>query len=134
MKLIRNTGTDRVIDLLRPQLTPGRRLDVVTPSFSLFAFSEMRQEVDAMVGCRLLLPSASADLALLGSDADRAARNRLQTRWLASRLSQWLENKAEVRRALGAVPPRERSYCGMARRAPCKCFSAHWTSVLMGSG
>ena len=104
MKLIRNTGTDRVIDVLRPQLTPGRRLDVVTQSFSLFAFSAIRQELDAMVGCRLLLPSASVDLALLGSDADRASRNRLQTRWLANRLLQWLGNKAEVRRAPGAVP------------------------------
>lgn len=104
MKLIRNTGADRVIDLLRPQLTPGRQLDVVTPAFSLFAFSEMRREVEALVGCRLLLPSADSELALLGSDADRAARNGLQTRWLASRLSQWLENKTEVRRALGVVP------------------------------
>ena len=87
MKLIRNTGAERVIDLLRPQLTAGRQLDVVTPTISLFAFSEMQREVDALVGCRLLLPSTSAELALLGSDADRAARNRLQTRWLASRLS-----------------------------------------------
>ena len=104
MKLVRNTGTDRVIDLLLPELTAGRQLDVVTPTISLFAFSEMRREVNTLVGCRLLLPSASTQLALLGSDADRAARNRLQTRWLASRLSQWIENKTEVRRALGVVP------------------------------
>jgi SNF2 family DNA or RNA helicase len=104
VKLIRNTGADRVIDLLRPELTPGRQLDVVTPTFSLFAFSEMRRELDALAGCRLLLPSASAELGLLGSDADRAARNRLQTRWIATRLSQWLERKTEVRRALGVVP------------------------------
>ncbi|MFH1015934.1 MAG: helicase-related protein [Chloroflexota bacterium] len=58
----------------------------------------------ALARCRLLLPPASAELAVLGSDADRTARNRLQTRWLASRLAQWLQSKAEVRRALGAVP------------------------------
>jgi hypothetical protein len=104
MKLVRNTGTDRVIDLLRPGLTAGRQLDVVTPAFSLFAFSEMLHEVATLVRCRLLLPPASAELAVLGSDADRTARNRLQTRWLARRLSQWLENKTEIRRALGAVP------------------------------
>ncbi|MDP1997942.1 MAG: SNF2-related protein, partial [Gallionella sp.] len=104
MKLIRNAGADRVIDLLHPQITAGCQLDIVTPTFSLFAFSEMRREVNALAGCRLLLPSTSAELALLGSDADRAARNRLQTRWLASRLSQWLESKTKVRRAPGVVP------------------------------
>jgi len=41
MKLIRNTGTDRVIDLLRPQLTAGRQCDIVTPAISLFAFSAL---------------------------------------------------------------------------------------------
>ena len=104
MKLVRNTGTDRVIDLLRPELTAGRQLDVVTPTFSLFAFSEMLQEMAALARCRLLLPPASAELSVLGSDADRAARNRLQTRWLAADLAQWLQGKAEVRRAFGAVP------------------------------
>lgn len=104
MRLVHNTGTDRVIDLLRPELTAGRQLDVVTPTFSLFAFSEMLHEVAALARCRLLLPPATADLAVLGSNADRAARNRLQTRWLASHLSQWLQGKAEVRQALGGVP------------------------------
>ncbi len=104
MKLIRNTGTDRVIDLLRPQLTAGRQCDVVTSTISLFAFSELVHELAALERCRLVLPSVDADLAVLGLDADRAARNRLQTRWLARRLTQWLENKTEVRRAVGAVP------------------------------
>ena len=102
MKLVRNTGTDRVVDLLRPGLTAGRQLDVVTPALSLFAFSEMLREVATLVRCRLLLPAASVELAVLGSDADRAARNRLQTRWVARRLVQWVEDKAEVRRVLGA--------------------------------
>ena len=104
MKIVRNTGTERVVDLLRPSLTAGRQLDVVTPSLSVFAFSELQNEVASVVRCRLLLPPASTELAVLGSDADRAARNRLQTRWLAERLSQWLTDRAEVRRAPGAVP------------------------------
>lgn len=104
MKLVRNTGSDRVIDLLRPGLIAGRQLDVVTPDFSLFAFSEIMHELAALAECRLLLPPGSTDLAVLGSDADRAARNRLTTRWLARRLSQWIGDKTEVRRALGAVP------------------------------
>lgn len=53
MKLVRNTGADRVIDLLRPGLAAGRQLDVVIPDFSLFAFSEMMHELAALAGCRL---------------------------------------------------------------------------------
>ena len=104
MKIVRNTGTGRVVDLLRPSLTAGRQLDVVTSSLSVFAFSELQNEVASVVRCRLLLPPASTGLAVLGSAADRAARNRLQTRWLAERLSQWLADRAEVRRAPGTVP------------------------------
>jgi SNF2 family DNA or RNA helicase len=104
MRLVRNTGTDRVIDLIRPSLRPGSQLDVVTPVLSLFSFAEVLQELDGLAGCRLLLPPASADLAVLGSFADRAARNRLQTRWLAKRLARWLEDKAQVRRATSSVP------------------------------
>ena len=103
MKIVRNAGTDRVVDLLRPSLTAGGQLDVVTPFLSVFAFSELQNEVCSLARCRLLLPPASTDLAVLGSDADRAARNRLQTRWLAERLSQWLADRAEVRRAPALV-------------------------------
>ena len=104
MKLVRNTGAERVIDLVRPQLTPGSQLDVVTPTFSLFAFAEILREVAALAHCRVLLPPEKTDLSLFGSSADRAARNRLQSRWLAQRAVQWLQDKAEVRRALGPVP------------------------------
>jgi hypothetical protein len=104
VKLVSNTGTDRVIDLLRPGLTTGSQLDVVTPALSLFAYSEMLHEVAALARCRLVLPPADAELAILGTDADRVARNSLRTRWLAGRLAQWFQSKAEVRRALGAVP------------------------------
>lgn len=104
MKIIRNAGADRVIDVLRPQLTSGRQLDVVTQTLSIFAFAEMQREVNSLKWCRILLPALNAELSLLGSEADRASRNRLQMRWLASRFSQWIANHAEARRALSGVP------------------------------
>ncbi len=73
MKIVRNAGTDCVVDLLRPSLTVGGQLDVVTPSLSVFAFSELQNEVGSLARCRLLLPPASTDLAVLGSDADHMA-------------------------------------------------------------
>jgi len=104
MKLVHNTGSDRVIDLVRPWFTAGRQIDIVTPSLSLFAFGEMLRELSALTQCRLLLPPADADHALLGTEADRAARNRLNAPWLAKQLVRWLHGKAEVRRAPGPIP------------------------------
>ena len=104
MRLVRNAGSDRVIDLVRPWLTRGNRLDVVTPTLSLFAFAEVLRDLAAVPRCRFLLPPEGAELAILGSDADRPARNRLQAPWLAGRLAEWLHSNAEVRRALGSIP------------------------------
>jgi hypothetical protein len=104
MRLVRNTGNDRVVDLIRHSLGAGRQLDVVTPSLSLFAFVELMPQLAAVQGGRFVIPPESNELALLGSSADRAARNRLQSRWLAKRLLQWIGNKVEVRRALGPIP------------------------------
>lgn len=104
MKLVGNTGTNRVLDLIRPGLAQGNLLDVVTPAFSLFAFAEVQNDINALARCRLLLPPITEDLAIVGSEADRTLRNRLQTRWLAGRLIQWLQNKTEVKRAPGPVP------------------------------
>src|SRR6185312_12585436 len=104
MKLVRNTGTDRVVDFLRPELTGAPQLDIVTTALSIFAFAELRSEMAGVTRSRLVVPKAGSDLGLLGSEADRAARNRMQGRWLARRFAAWVRDTAEVKRATGAVP------------------------------
>jgi hypothetical protein len=104
VKVIKNAGADRVIDLIRPLLRPGNRLDMVTPALSLFAFASVLDEFSGLSGARLVLPPEGTDLGLLGIEGDRAARNRLQVRWIAGRLAGWLQDKVEVRRARGSVP------------------------------
>ena len=97
-------GTDRVIDLVRPWLKANHRIDLASRELSLFAFAELAGNLARTVGARLMLPPDDAALGLLGSVVDRAARNRLQGRWLAGRCAAWLEKTAEVRRANGTVP------------------------------
>ncbi|PJJ96694.1 helicase [Lysobacteraceae bacterium NML91-0213] len=104
MKILSNSGGEHVFDLVRPQMQAGHHLDVVTPALSLFAYAELMAEVTRLDKVRLLLPQEGMDLAILGSDADRASRNQLRTRWLAKRFAAWLAGKAEVRRAVGVVP------------------------------
>jgi len=104
MKLIRNTGQDRVVDLVRARLAQARALGIVSPKLSMFAFGELRPELERLDNCRLVLPSEAGELGLLGGEADRPWRNRLQARWLAGQLATWIRHKAEVRHALGPVP------------------------------
>lgn len=104
MKLIHNTGADRVIDLMRPHLKHGNQLGCVTPSFSLFAFAELRDALTALKRVQLVLPPGDAELGFLGVEGDRAARNRLQVRWLANQCAKWIGDKVDLRRAAGPVP------------------------------
>jgi hypothetical protein len=80
MKLIHNTGTDRAIDLIRPHLKRGSQLGCLTPAFSLFAFAELHDALSGLEKVQLVLPPDDGTLEFLGSDGDRAARNRLQAR------------------------------------------------------
>jgi hypothetical protein len=104
MKLIHNTGADRVIDLMRPHLKRGSQLGLVSPSFSLFAFAELRDALAGLEKVQLILPPDDEGLEFLGGEGDRAARNRLQARWLAVQCAKWISDKVELRRALGPVP------------------------------
>lgn len=105
MKLISNTGTDRVIEALSETVTSDVSLDIASPFFSLFAFSELRAVFDQTACSRLVLPLHSDEpLTMLGSAADRPARNRLQVRWLARACAKWIADKTEVRGSAAPMP------------------------------
>ena len=38
MRIVPNTGTDRVVDIVRPWLRTGNRVDLASQTLSLFAF------------------------------------------------------------------------------------------------
>jgi len=105
MRLIRNTGNDRVIDELRQSLLPGSSLDLASPALSLFAFAELRELLEKLDACRVVLPAVTdGDLGLTGTDADRAFRNRLQIRWLARQCARWIQKLVELRSAPSSLP------------------------------
>lgn len=104
MKFLRNVGGERVIDLVRPWITPGKQMDAMTSSLSLFALAEILGEGEKLAKVRLLIPPSDDHLSLLGSDGDRGARNNLQTRWLGKRFARWLHDNVELRRANGSIP------------------------------
>lgn len=105
MRLIKNTGNDRVVDELRTCLVPRSSIDIASPSFSLFAFAEVRTLLEKLDQCRVVIPSAKdTNFSILGSESDRPFRNHLQTRWLARSCSEWIKNSVEVRGAPSLLP------------------------------
>jgi hypothetical protein len=104
MKIIRNMASDRVVDLITTELSTTESLDVVTPHLSLFGFAALRQLVARIASARMILPAAGNDLMLMGDAADRAARNRLQTRWLARTCGAWLRDHVDLRLTTLSVP------------------------------
>jgi hypothetical protein len=105
MKLIKNSGNGRVIDALRKALAPQSSLDIASSTFSLFAFAEVQALLEKLAHCCLVLQTAEGiDLNLLGSEADRPFRNRLQTRWLARQCAEWIKRKTEIRGASTSLP------------------------------
>lgn len=52
----------------------------------------------------MALPASGPDdWEILGSEADRTFRNRMQTRWLASQCSDWVSKKVEIKQTKGSI-------------------------------
>jgi SNF2 family DNA or RNA helicase len=104
VRLVRNTGSDRIADLIRPLLSNGGQLDAVTQALSVFAVSHLLSGPRRVDRCRFVLPAGIIATQLLGTEADRPARNQLQLRWLADNVLEWITARAEIRLVQGAVP------------------------------
>ena len=116
MRLIQNTGNDRVIDLLRDWLVPGSSVDVMSPAFSIFAYAEVRELLESSP-CRLLLGAPEeVEASLFGGSADIAARGRLQGRWVAELAADWIKARSEVRYSSSTPPQSLISVVAASRR------------------
>ena len=104
VKIIPNAGSDRVLDAIKTSLRPGHQVGMVSQNLSLFAFRELAGALAALARVRLLLPSDDERLELFGTEADRVARNQLETRSLARRCADWIERLVEVRRTDQEIP------------------------------
>ena len=96
MRIVPDTGADRVVDILRPWLRGGNRVDVASGGLSIFAFGELAEGLARLAETRLVVPPDSVQLDLLGGSSDRTARNRLQGRWLAGRCAAWIEKATQA--------------------------------------
>ncbi|MCL4844396.1 MAG: DEAD/DEAH box helicase family protein [Bryobacteraceae bacterium] len=104
MRILKNIGNDRVFDEVLHVLAPGSSLSVASPLFSLFAFAELKEQLEQLGGCRLILGTTDGDMGFTGTAEDRPFRNRLNTHWLARECAAWANSKVELRSAPGPLP------------------------------
>ncbi len=102
MRLISNAGNDRVLDSIRETITADAQLDLATSNLSLFAYGEIRDLLNKSKQSRLLLPPPTFDL--MGSPAERSYRNRLQARWLARQLQDWIVKSCQIKQSHTPLP------------------------------
>jgi hypothetical protein len=134
VKLIKNTGDNRVIDEIRAALDSQSTLDIATPALSLFAFGEVRELLEKVAHCRLVIPTLLGhEPELLGGDADRPFRNRLNARALARQLTAWLEKKVELRGAPMPLPQALLAI-GNSARLPARVLTGHCAFTTDGLG
>ena len=104
MRLIPNSGSDRVVDQVDTALGAAASADLAASMLSLHGFGALHDRKLMSPRTRLLVASdAQFAAALFGGVADRALRNRLGDRWFASLLGQWLAS-ADVRTTGRALP------------------------------
>ncbi len=104
MRLIKNAGSERVIDLLREAVKPGMRVDWLTPTISILAFGQISSLFSALGGGRILASARSEKLGFLGGASDRPFRNSLRARSLAVAFLNWSSNSRLVRWVDAPIP------------------------------
>ena len=134
VKLIKNTGQNRVIDEVRAALGPQSELDIATTGLSLFAFAEARELLEKTARCRLVIPTLLGNAPeLLGGDADRPFRNRLNTHALARQLAAWVEKKVDLRDAPMPLP-QSLLAIGNGTGLPARVLTGHCAFTTDGLG
>ncbi len=99
--------TIKVVDLLQKNINQNNKLSVMTGLFSIFAFDELKSELNQIDNCRLIF-SQFTDMfdnsqtntpfnSLTGGKFETRLRNQLNQKQIAKEFSNWLNNKAEVK-------------------------------------
>ena len=104
--LIDNT-TSKVKDLLAVTLSPSDKLSVMTGLFSIYAFDDLKDELNKLKSARLLFSqfkgfgnidnAISPFGSLLGGEYETKFRNQLNQKSIAKEFAQWLDQKAKVK-------------------------------------
>ncbi|AYF43707.1 helicase [Halobacteriovorax sp. BALOs_7] len=100
MKLLDNKKHGKVGDVVKENLLEGSKVSMISASFSIFAFWELRKELSKINDLRLILTSlkdkTDGQINLLGGEFERRYRNRLDSKKIAKECASWIKKKAII--------------------------------------
>ena len=113
--IIDNKANGKVGEELRKNITKDARLSVISSLFSIYGYSELKNELEKTDTFRLLLPQTSGQgknriddeleiRGLTGSEVDRRFRNNLKLTQIARECAEWLSRKAEIKAVAVPIP------------------------------
>ncbi len=106
--MIIDNKTKKLHEDLNQHIKAGNKLSILTGLFSLYAFDELKTELNSLEQCRILFSqfkgfSATPDLntspfgELTGTKFETRYRNKLNQQSLAKEFAKWLEDKADIK-------------------------------------
>ena len=114
MELLDNKTQGKVIDKLREDLKSGTKLSIISAYFTIFAYQELRKELNKIDSLRLLFSmptfvenkkdinrefklSGSYERGLAGDRYEMKLKNELKQSEIAKECAEWIRKKVEVR-------------------------------------
>jgi hypothetical protein len=99
-KIIDNKSLGNVINEIKNGIKNGSDVAIISTFFSIFAFDAVKKELNAADNVKLLLPHRKADdfyKQMIGSELDRALRNKLNITKIAKDCANWLDKKCYLK-------------------------------------
>jgi superfamily II DNA or RNA helicase len=107
-KLIIDNKTKKLHQQLSQNIATGDKLSILTGLFSIYAFNDLKTELNALEKCRIIFSqfkgyTASASLnsspfgELTGTKFEIRYRNKLNQQAIAKEFAQWITEKSEVK-------------------------------------
>ena len=104
MKLVKNIGDDRVVNLI-PKCESTTDVGLVSSAFSIYGFSELLKRLQSYHRIKMLLPAEATALdKLWGNEAERNLRNKLTAQPLSSSTLNVLKSHGDLRLTAYPLP------------------------------
>ena len=104
MKLVKNVGDQRVVDLL-PKVVEPDLLEAASTEFSIFGFSEFIERLGGLQKLKLILPIVATEAQRIwGNENERSLRNKLNAQALSKAVLETLENEVDLRLSKFPLP------------------------------
>jgi len=103
MRLLKNTGSDRVLDFLTNSNLKGSNVQWLTSAISIYGLELIKTLIGELGSLELTISNLPSIEELQGSKADRNTRHRLIDRRLSKSLGEWLNSNSSIRKAPSPV-------------------------------